>query len=60
MFPVTEKYFENVYIDKNTSKPIELSDKLKHNLRSKTNKLISLYYLVVANFATSSIEGNRR
>ncbi|UTY38572.1 hypothetical protein NMU03_13100 [Allocoprobacillus halotolerans] len=39
MFPVTEQYFEKVYIDKNTKKPIELSNKLKHNF----NKIISLY-----------------
>lgn len=43
MFPVTEHYFKNVYIDKSTKKPIELSDKLKRNLKSKANKLISLY-----------------
>ena len=43
MFPVTERYFKEVYIDKNTKKPIELSNKVKHNLKSKANKLISLY-----------------
>ena len=40
---VTEQYFKEIYIDKNTKKPIELSNKVKHNLKSKANKLISLY-----------------
>ena len=43
MFPVSEVYFDTVYIDKNTGKPIELSKKLKHELRTKANKLYSLY-----------------
>lgn len=43
MFPVSEVYFNTVYIDKNTGKPIELSKKLKHELRTKANKLYSLY-----------------
>ncbi len=43
MFPVTEKYFNNVYIDKNTSRPIQLSESLKKELKSKANKVLSLY-----------------
>ncbi len=43
MFPVAEQYFEEIYIDKNTKKTIELLNKVKHNLKSKANKLISLY-----------------
>lgn len=37
------QYFKEIYIDKNAKKPIELSNKVKHNLKSKANKLISLY-----------------
>lgn len=43
MFPVTEEYFNNVYLDKNTSKPIQLSESLKKELKSKANKVLSLY-----------------
>lgn len=43
MFPVSEMYFDTIYIDKSTGKPIELSKKLKNELRSKSNKLYSLY-----------------
>lgn len=43
MFPVTEEYFNNVYVDKNTSRPIQLSESLKKELRSKANKVLSLY-----------------
>lgn len=43
MFPVTEKYINNVYIDKNTSRPIQLSESLKKELKSKANKVLSLY-----------------
>ena len=43
MFPVTEEYFINVYIDKNTKQPIELSKKLKKSLHAKANRVLSLY-----------------
>ncbi|WP_418896184.1 type III toxin-antitoxin system CptIN family toxin [Thomasclavelia ramosa] len=43
MFPVTEEYFNNVYLDKNTFKPIQLSESLKKELKSKANKVLSLY-----------------
>lgn len=43
MFPVTKEYFINVYIDKNTNQPIELSKKLKKNLHAKANRVLSLY-----------------
>ena len=43
MFPVTENYFQNIYIDKSTNKPVVLSKKLKKSLKSKANKVISLY-----------------
>lgn len=43
MFPVTEKYFNNVYIDKNTSRPIQLSESLKKELKSK---LIRFYLYI--------------
>lgn len=43
MFPVTEDYFQNIYIDKSTNKPVVLSKKLKKSLKSKANKVISLY-----------------
>lgn len=43
MFPVTEEYFNNVYLGKNTFKPIQLLESLKKELRSKANKVLSLY-----------------
>ena len=43
MFPVTEKYFLNVYIDKNTNRPVELSKKVKKSLHAKANRVLSLY-----------------
>lgn len=42
MFPITEEYFNNVYLDKNTSKPIQLSESLKKELKSKANKVLSV------------------
>lgn len=57
MFPVTEEYFKNVYIDKNTNKPIELSDKLKRNLKSKANKLLSFYYRKGIKLMFTDVEG---
>ena len=43
MFPVAEEYFNNVYLDKNTSKPIQVSESLRKELKSKANKILSLY-----------------
>lgn len=43
MFPVTKEYFDNIYIDKNTGKPVKLSKSLKRELTTKAHKLISLY-----------------
>lgn len=57
MFPVTEQYFKNVYIDKNTKKPIELSNKLKRNLKSKANKLLSFYYRKEIKLMFTDVEG---
>ena len=57
MFPVTEQYFKNVYIDKNTKKPIELSNKIKSNLKSKANKLLSFYYIKEIKLMFTDVEG---
>lgn len=42
MFPVTEEYFNNVYIDSNTHQTVLLSESLKKELKSKANKILSL------------------
>jgi len=43
MCPVTDQYITNVYIDKNTSNPITIPQKLKSELNSKIRKTIRLY-----------------
>lgn len=43
MFPVTDKYITNIYIDKNTSNPISIPPKLKSELNAKVRKALRLY-----------------
>lgn len=40
MFPITEKYINNIYIDKNTNKPITISKNLIVELNKKGRKKI--------------------
>lgn len=40
LFPITEKYINNIYIDKNTSQPITISPNLMAELNKKTRKKI--------------------
>ena len=40
LFPVTEEYISNIYIDKNTQKPISVSPKLMAELNAKARKKI--------------------
>lgn len=40
MFPITEKYINNIYIDKNTNKPILLQKNLIAELNKKGRKKI--------------------
>lgn len=57
MFPITQEYLNNIYIDQSTKKPIELSSQLKNNLRSKANKVISLYKRQGIKLIFTDIEG---
>lgn len=57
MFPVTEEYFNNVYIDCNTHQPILLSESLKKELKSKANKILSLYKRKGIKLVFTDIEG---
>lgn len=43
MCPVTDKYITNIYIDKNSNKPISIPNKLKSELNAKIRKAVRLY-----------------
>lgn len=43
MFLVKAEYFLNVYIDKSTNRPVELSKKVRKSLHAKANRVLSLY-----------------
>lgn len=43
MFPVTNKYINNIYIDKNKSTPVSIPPKLQKELNAKIRKAIRLY-----------------
>lgn len=40
LFPVTEKYIDNIYLDKNTSHPINIPADLMAELNAKARKKI--------------------
>lgn len=40
LFPITSRYIDNVYIDKNTNSPIRISPKLMSELNAKARKKI--------------------
>ena len=43
MFPVTDKYITNIYIDKNSSIPVSIPPKLQSELNAKVRKALRLY-----------------
>ena len=43
MYPALKEYFTNIYIDKTTNKPVTISNSIKNRLKSKANRVLSLY-----------------
>jgi hypothetical protein len=43
MCPVTKHYINNIYIDKNTNKPVTIPAKLQAELNAKIRKAVRLY-----------------
>ena len=42
MIPVIDKYIDNVYLDSNTNKPVEINDKKKKEINAKVRKVLRL------------------
>lgn len=43
MLPVTDNYITNIYIDKNTSNPVDIPKRLQSELNAKIRKAVRLY-----------------